>query len=326
MYEVIRTFSPIFRDLNCENPRATAVYYVNLITNFPTNLQHILDKAREIYKNEINRQSLQIGRQELLEKGIIARAYFTEDADMDFNREPYLPINPKIIWEENLEKVKAYWSQPEEIAFRNYKIRDLHECYLTKFKRYGLGTENGSITALYNSIWITHTLINNIRYNKRLDMMLGSLGSFDTPNIEYYKTMLNQGMTVRVLYDPNIMDQMQIIPSLFDEEDARYREQKTIIEQRLKNIKKLQEEYPERIWLRHTPITNVTSRRIICYTEKNPYLAIDARKILSLNPKDSSFHIGSIYLQKNLIEFIEKNFDAAWEHSVDSDKNNSIEE
>jgi len=319
MYEVIRTFSPIFRDLNCENPRAAAIYYVNLIMNFPTNLQHVLDKAHEIYKNEINRQGLQIGRQELLDKGIIARAYFTEDADMDFNREPYLPINPKIIWEENQDKAKAYWSQPEEIAFRSSKIRDLHKCFLTKFKRYGLGTESGSITSLYNSIWITHTLINNIKYNKRLDMMLGSLGSFDTSNIEYYKTMLKQGMTVRVLYDPNIMDQVQKIPSLFEEEETKYREEKTIIEQRLKNIKNLQEEYPDRIRLRYTPITNVTSRRIICYNENNPYLAIDARKILSLHPKGSSFHIGTIYLQKDLIGFIGKNFDTAWEHSVEPD-------
>jgi hypothetical protein len=38
MYEMIRTFSPIFRGQNYENPRAAAIYYVNLIINFPTNL------------------------------------------------------------------------------------------------------------------------------------------------------------------------------------------------------------------------------------------------------------------------------------------------
>lgn len=96
----------------------------------------------------------------------------------------------------------------------------------------------------------------------------------------------------------NNAPQMQIIPNLFDEEEAMYGEQKTKIEHRLENIKKLQEEYLGRIRLRYTPITNVTSRRIICYAEKNPYFAIDTRKILSFNPKGSSFHIGTIYLQK----------------------------
>ena len=41
MYEIIRTFSPLFRGLNFENPRAAAIYYVSLIINFPTNLQGI---------------------------------------------------------------------------------------------------------------------------------------------------------------------------------------------------------------------------------------------------------------------------------------------
>ena len=99
MYEIIRTFSPIFRGLNFENPRAAAVYYVNLIINFPTNLQSILNEAQTIYGNEINRQALYAGRQELLKKGIIARTYFTEDADVDFDREMYLPVNPEIIWD-----------------------------------------------------------------------------------------------------------------------------------------------------------------------------------------------------------------------------------
>ncbi|VVB64320.1 Uncharacterised protein [uncultured archaeon] len=316
MYEIIGTFSPIFRGLNCENPRAAAIYYVNLIINFPTNLQHILNEAQEIYKNEINRQSLQFGRQELLDKGLIARAYFTEDADIDFDREPFLPVSPEIIWGENLDKVKAYWSQPEDIAFRNRKMRDLHEYYLKKFKKYGLGTESGSITSLYNSVWITHTLINNIKYNKRLDLMLGSLGSFDTPNIEYYKKMLIKGMTVRVLYDPNMNDQIRKSLSLFEDEESLSNGQKAIIEQRIKNIKNLQKDYSGRIELRYTAVTNVTSRRMICYDESGPYLAIDARKILSLDSGGSSNYIGTIYLQQELIKYICENFEAAWSHSV----------
>jgi len=251
------------------------------------------------------------------------------DADVDFDREPFLPVNPEIIWEENLDRLRAYWKQPEEMAFRSEKIKDLYKHYLKNFKKYGFGTERGSITTLYNGVWITHALLNNIKYNKKLDMMLGALGSFDLPHIEYYKKMLKQGMTVRVLYDPNSNDQMlKAVRMLYDanptdqmvkSEKLKYKEQKAITEQRLKNIKKLQEDYPERIKVRCTPVTHATSRRIICYNDKEPYLAIDARKVLNLDSRESSYYIGTIYLQKELIKFVEENFITAWEHSIDSD-------
>ena len=103
MYEIIRTFSPIFRGLNFENPRAAAIYYVNLIINFPTSLQGILNEAQAIYGNDINRQALHAGRKELQKRGIIGKIYLTEDSDVDFDRETYLPANPDIIWQENRE-------------------------------------------------------------------------------------------------------------------------------------------------------------------------------------------------------------------------------
>lgn len=160
-------------------------------------------------------------------------------------------------------------------------------------------------------------------------MMLGALGSFDLPHIGYYKRMLTQGMTVRVLYDPNSNDQMlKAVRMLYDanpadqmikSEKLKYKEQKVITDQRLKNIKKLQEDYPARIRVRCTPVAHATSRRIICYNDKEPYLAIDARKVLSLDSRESSYYIGTIYLQRELIKFIEENFITAWEHSIDSD-------
>lgn len=143
MYEIIRTFTPIFRGLKFENPRAASIYYVNLIINFPTNFQGILNEAQAIYGSEVNRQALQSGRRELLRHGIIGRTYFTEDADVDFDRETYLPVNPEIIWEENQNKVMTYWKQPEEMAFRKAKVKELYKYYLKNFKKYGLGIEKG---------------------------------------------------------------------------------------------------------------------------------------------------------------------------------------
>jgi hypothetical protein len=90
MYEIIRTFSPIFRGLNFEHPRAAAAYYVNLIINFSTNFQGILNEAQAIYGSDISRQALYAGRRELQKRGIIGRIYLTEDSDADFDREAYL--------------------------------------------------------------------------------------------------------------------------------------------------------------------------------------------------------------------------------------------
>jgi len=80
--------------LNFENSRAAAVYYVNLIINFPTSHQGILNEAQAIYGNDIHRQALHAARKELQKRGIIGKIYLTEESDVDFDRETYLPQIP----------------------------------------------------------------------------------------------------------------------------------------------------------------------------------------------------------------------------------------
>jgi hypothetical protein len=59
-----------------------------------------------------------------------------------------------------------------------------------------------------------------------------------------------------------------------------------------------------------------TARQAICYNEDGPYIAFDFRKVLSLDPKEASFYIGTIYLQENLINHIKENFEAQWVHGI----------
>ena len=210
MYEIIRTFSPIFRGLKFENPRTAAIYYVNLIINFPTNLQIILKEAQSIYGTEVNRQALQAGKRGAVKEGFNRQDYFTEDADVDFDREMYLPVNPEIIWEETQDTIKTYWKQPEEMAFRKTKVKELYEHYLRNFKKYGLGIEKGSVTGLFNSYWMWRGGVNILKYNytKRIDIMLNNLEFFMIPDyFEYYEKELEQGMAERVLYDLNYKTQ-----------------------------------------------------------------------------------------------------------------------
>jgi hypothetical protein len=313
MYEIIRTFSPIFRGLNFENPRAAAIYYVNLIINFPTSLQGILNEAQSIYGNEVNRQALHTGRQELLKNGFIGRTYFTEDADVDFDREMYLPVNPELIWEENRDKIITFWKQAEEIDFRKTKVRELYEHYSKNFKKYGLGIEKGSVTGLFNIYWMWRGGVNIFKYNytKSLDLMTNNLEALMIPDcFDDIEKSLKQGMTERILYDLNTKRK------ILKDEELMISEYGPVFEQRLNRHMKLYEDYRDQIEVRYTPVTYTTSRQTIYYNEEGPYLASDYRRLLSLDPKAPPYYISTIYLQDDLIKHIKENFEAAWANSI----------
>jgi len=319
MYEIIRTFSPIFRGLNFENPRAAAIYYVSLIINFPTNLQGILNEAQAIYGTDINRQALYAGRKELQRHGIIGRTYFTEDSDVDFDRETYLPANPEIIWEENRDKVNTYWKPPDEMAFRKAKVKELYQHYLRNFKKYGIGIETGSITGLFNIYWMWRTGINILKYAKKFDLITNSLEMYIIPDyLEHISEMFSRGLTERIIFDENInvlFDKNTKRKILKDEESA-LRKYEPIITERLNKYRKINEDFPGQLDVRFTPVTYITSRRSILYDENGPFWACDFRRLLSHDPKEPPYYLGTIYLQDDLIDHIRANFEAAWENSV----------
>lgn len=322
MYEIIRTFSPIFRGLNFENPRAAAIYYVNLITNFPTSLQGILNEAQVIYGNDINRQALHAARRELQKRGIIGKTYFTEDSDVDFDRETYLPINPEMIWDENRERASTYWRQPEEMAFRAAKVKELYESYLKNFKKYGLGIEKGSITGLFNIQWMWRTGFNLYNYTKRIDVLSNSLEYYMVPDyFGYMYKMFEQGMTERLLFDDNVrvlFDKAAKRKILRNEEPV-LKEYRPVIEQRLDKYIKLCNDFRDQIEIRYTSVNYTTSRQSVRYNEKGPYWACDFRRLLSLDPKEPPYYLGTIYLQDDLIEYIKENFESAWANSIELD-------
>jgi len=320
MYEIIRTFSPIFRGLNFENPRAAAIYYVNLIINFPTNLQGILNEAQAIYGNEINRQAIHAGRKELQKMGIIGKTYFTEDSDVNFDRETYLPVNPEIIWWENLEKAKTYWKQPEELAFRKAKVKDLYEHYLRNFKRYGLGIETGSITGFFNINWMWRSGINLFDYTRKVDALSNNLENYmGLDYIDYMYELCRRGLRYRLLIDENtgaLFDKNRKRKILKDEAPV-LKKYKPIIEQRFDRYRKFREDFSDQIEIRFTSVAYTTYRQSIRYDDKGPYWGCDFRRLLSLDPNEPPYYLGTIYLQDDLIDHIRENFESAWENSVE---------
>lgn len=324
MYEIIRTFSPIFRGLNFENPRAAAIYYVNLIMNFPTSLQGILNEAQAIYGSDINRQALQVGRKELQKRGIIGRTYFTEDSDVDFDRETYLPANPDIIWQENRELANAYWRQPEEMAFRKAKVKELYEHYRRNFKKYGIGIETGSITGFFNISWMSRKGIDILYYGCRdaikADILSNSLELYMVPDyFEYTREAHKRGFTSRLLFDENtkILFDKSTKRKMLKDEELALNEYLPVIEQRIKKYIEFGKEFPDRVDLRYMSVPYMTYRQSIWYNDDGPFWACDFRKLLSLDPKETPYYLGTIYLQKDLIEHIKENFEAAWAKSIE---------
>lgn len=324
MYEIIRTFSPIFRGLGFENSRSAAVYYVSLIINFPTNLQGILNEAQSIYGSDINRQALHAARKELQNKGIIGKIYLTEDSDVDFDRETFLPANPDIIWQENRKLANTYWRQPEEMDFRTAKVKELYEHYRRNFKKYGIGIETGSITGFFNIAWMFRKGIDILYYGCRDtikgDMMSTSLELYMVPDyFEYMRDVLKRGFTERALFDANtkiLFDKNTKRKTLKDEELA-LKEYRAEVEQRLNKYIEFGKEFPNQIDMRYTSVPYTTYRQAIWYNDHGPFWACDFRKLLSHDPKELPYYLGTIYLQKDLIEHIKENFEAAWAKSIE---------
>jgi hypothetical protein len=142
-----------------------------------------------------------------------------------------LPISPKLVWDDNIKKLDTIIT-PAESSHRYNKVEGLQDIYRKNFKKYGIGTEIGSVTVFHSSRWLLYTLVYNMQYNKNLSMLLGTLGSFEEPYINYYELMLKQGLNTRIIYD---------------QEDLGARK-------RVKNIIKFIENYPQKIEIKSNVI------------------------------------------------------------------------
>jgi hypothetical protein len=226
-------------------------------------------------------------------------------------REEYLPTCPLTIWTENKNKLKRELKyKDEEIRIMEERIQDLKITFVKNFKKFGVGIDFGSINLIYTKEWILNTIIHNMRENmkksdnsndtsfedRELLMMLSGLRTFEKPFISFYEKMLNQGLTIR---------------ALFDRRDQKY-------EARIKIIEDLKKRFPKKFQIRFSPIKYATSRRIVM---KN--IAIDARRLIfidNMNKKDSknytSYYIGTVYIHKKIIHSMKELFNGAWERGL----------
>jgi len=176
-YEQIRTITTIFKGLKLRSGNSEklienhskwdAIYYVLLIKHFSNDLASFVEYAHDS-NYTINRRNLELGRKILLENGFIAQVFLPPE-DGTFNNESYLPVNPSIIWDENKGSMGGLF-ESESLEFREKIAKSLGKTYLLEFKKHGFRVNKGSITALYSSQWLTYTLINNMLFNKKIEI------------------------------------------------------------------------------------------------------------------------------------------------------------
>jgi len=255
--EFIQGYSPLFSQLlkngkPLSTPLGATAYYIFLITRFPTNFRTISQEAKKIMGRNINESKLGKGRQDLLELGFISEI-LPVNGNLEFGREMFLPISPELVWQDNIEKLDGKIDS-EAITQRFKLVEELQKIYKINFGEYGVRVEDGSITVFHSSQWLLYYLGNNIKDNKNIRMLLGTLGSFEKPYIKYYEDMLRKGLKTKIICDPAATNDVDL---------------------RINNIMKLKEKYAENIDIRASPLSHGTSRLMI-YDN----MAIDGKKLI----------------------------------------------
>jgi hypothetical protein len=296
--ELISIFESSFRRLYFENSTEAAAYYSLLVKDFPSTLKSMALNSKSSYLRLVR------GRSELLKRGYIAKIIdLDEEIKSEFkNRELYLPVNPALIWEElEIEQLRAF--DEDEMKLKSQKIANFESDFQANFGKFGVGIAEGNISVHYGGLWFFYTLINNLKEDHRLKLMIGRLGSFRTPYIEFYKKMFEK-------YSGNVHLQM-----IYNFPRSGMPGENENSSERLKNLDDLSANYPGKILYIPSKVPHATSRRIIFeHSDGKPYMAIDARKILPLTRVDPSY-TGTIYFQDDALRELKYNFEEAWKNT-----------
>ena len=282
-YELIHhRFTPIFAGLGFDQPIGSAAYYVLLIMNFPIKSAPIQKRALELLKTQIKKDQVLSGRDELLEKGFIAEILLTENTDINLAPKAYLPVNPELILVENQEKLRDYFRTDTHLL-ESAEIKKLCDIYIKKFKKFGIGTETGSFTGIYSLQWLEYTLINNMRENNNLSLMISTPRYSESPLSKYFEGLMSKSLKIKALFDDTNEEILKIA------QEAKK--------------KHLNAE------IRYTSTQYGTTRRLIFDN-----MAIDAVRLLD---RTGPFYLGTVYLQKEWIEYLRSNFDTIWSKSIE---------
>jgi hypothetical protein len=221
--DYIQDFEMMFERMKVDRPREAATYYTILIIDCPKEFSEFLKVAEEL--TNITRRPLETGRNSLLKNGLIAEVLFSANSEEDFGRESYLPVHPKVIWEDVKENLKTVVALDTFNAMQN-RLNEYSTAYNEHFKSYGIKIKrDGNVTLRYSGKWILYNILNNCLEKKNsLRMQIGGERFFDEPFITYFKKFLALDTKVELLIDSetNIDIAKQLKKAYGDHLDIRY--------------------------------------------------------------------------------------------------------
>jgi len=221
--DYIQDFEMMFERMKVDRPREAATYYTILIMDCPKEFSEFLKVAEEL--TNITRRPLETGRNSLLKNGLIAEVLFSANSEEDFGRESYLPVHPKVIWEDVKENLKTVVAPDTYNGMQN-RLTEYSTSYSEHFKSYGIKIKrDGNVTLRYSGKWILYNILNNCLEKKNsLRMQIGGERFFDEPFISYFKKFLSLDTKVELLIDSetNLDIAKQLKKAYGDNLDIRY--------------------------------------------------------------------------------------------------------
>ena len=271
----------MFERMKVDRPREAATYYTILIIDCPKEFSDYLKIAEEL--TNITRRPLETGRNSLLRYGLIAEVLFTANADEDFGRESYLPVNPRVIWEDIKENLKGVVA-PDTYTAMQGRLNGYSSAYSDHFKTYGIKIKReGNVTLRYSGKWILYNILNNCLDKKNtLRMQIGGERFFEEPFLRYFKMFLELNSKVELLIDT----------------DAN-----------IDVAKALKKAYGDNLDIRYFSENTSGTMRNYVYGKE---LAVNGIKILSESDPKEPIYVGTAYVNLEDIEVLNTKFENLW--------------
>jgi len=278
--DYIQDFEMMFERMKLERPREAATYYTILVIDSPKEFSEFLKIAEGLAN--ITRRPLETGRTCLLRNGLIAEVLFSAHSDENFGRESYLPVHPRVIWEDVKDDIKNVVAEDTYNSMQNH-LNEYSNFYNQNFDKYGIKIKrSGNVTLRYSGKWVLYNILNNCLENKnQLKMQIGGERFFEEPFIKYFKKFLDLDIKVQLIVDTE------------SNADA---------------AKALKKAYGDKLDIRcFSENTSGTLRNYVFGKE----LAVNGIKILTETNNEPSY-VGTAYVNLEDIEVLNEKFENLW--------------